>query len=175
MSTLEISQLLGNYGEFVAAIAIVVTLIYLAVQIRQNTASSHAASRQSVSRSIIDIQIAFSKDAETAMFYQTGIANPDGLGESAWRFDLMIYAPFELFDAAFSQWKRGVFSDTDWEKMKISIGQMISQPGVQRCWEDRGLKRLMSPPFQDYVEELGTGLAVVNVADFGPPLNPESA
>ena len=32
MSTLEFSQLLGNYGEFVGAIAIVITLIYLVVQ-----------------------------------------------------------------------------------------------------------------------------------------------
>ena len=40
MSTLEYSQLLGNYGEFVGAIAIVVTLIYLAVQLKQNTALS---------------------------------------------------------------------------------------------------------------------------------------
>ena len=39
MSTLEVSQLLGNYGEFVGAIAIIVTLIYLAVQVRQNTRS----------------------------------------------------------------------------------------------------------------------------------------
>ena len=31
------AQLLGNYGEFVGAIAVVVTLIYLATQIRQNT------------------------------------------------------------------------------------------------------------------------------------------
>ena len=36
MSTLEFSQLLGSYGEFVGAIAIVVTLIYLAVQLKQN-------------------------------------------------------------------------------------------------------------------------------------------
>lgn len=34
------AQLLGNYGEFVGAIAVVVTLGYLSVQIRQNTASS---------------------------------------------------------------------------------------------------------------------------------------
>ena len=31
------AQLLGNYGEFVGAIAVVITLGYLAVQIRQNT------------------------------------------------------------------------------------------------------------------------------------------
>ena len=32
-----ITQLLGNFGEFVGAIAVVVTLVYLAVQVRQNT------------------------------------------------------------------------------------------------------------------------------------------
>jgi len=32
MSTLEFSQLLGNYGEFIGAIAIVVTLIYLTTE-----------------------------------------------------------------------------------------------------------------------------------------------
>ena len=31
------AQLLGNYGEFVGAVAVVLTLIYLAVQVRQNT------------------------------------------------------------------------------------------------------------------------------------------
>ena len=31
------AQLLGNYGEFVGAIAVVATLLFLGVQIRQNT------------------------------------------------------------------------------------------------------------------------------------------
>ena len=39
---------LGNIGEFVAAVAVVVSLIYLAVQIRDNTRSLQAASLQSV-------------------------------------------------------------------------------------------------------------------------------
>ena len=36
------AQLLGNYGEFVGAIAVVVTLVYLARQIRQNTDATRA-------------------------------------------------------------------------------------------------------------------------------------
>ena len=31
------AQMLGNYGEFIGAIGVVVTLGYLAIQIRQNT------------------------------------------------------------------------------------------------------------------------------------------
>ena len=43
-----IAQLLGNYGEFVGAIAVVATLGYLAMQIRTNTRQSRAATTQSI-------------------------------------------------------------------------------------------------------------------------------
>ncbi len=37
------AQLLGNYGEFLGAIAVFATLVYLAIQIRQNTAAQLTA------------------------------------------------------------------------------------------------------------------------------------
>ena len=48
MSLMDIAQLLGNLGEFIGAIVIVATLIYLAMQVRQNTNALHAQSRQSL-------------------------------------------------------------------------------------------------------------------------------
>ena len=42
------AQLLGNYGEFVGAIAVVITLAYLAIQIRQNTGVTRAASHHAI-------------------------------------------------------------------------------------------------------------------------------
>ena len=36
MSALELSQMLGNYGEFVGAIAVVATLLYLTIQVRHS-------------------------------------------------------------------------------------------------------------------------------------------
>jgi hypothetical protein len=41
---------LGNIGEFVAAAAVIVSLIYLAVQIRQNTKSLRASTFQGAIR-----------------------------------------------------------------------------------------------------------------------------
>ena len=43
------AQLLGNYGEFLGAIAVVVTLIYLAGQLRQNTKALRASSNDAYS------------------------------------------------------------------------------------------------------------------------------
>jgi len=37
---------LGNYGEFLGAVAVVVTLGYLAVQVRQNTTGMQASAYQ---------------------------------------------------------------------------------------------------------------------------------
>lgn len=43
-----LAQLLGNYGEFLGAIAVFVTLFYLAIQIRMSTRMAETAARQTV-------------------------------------------------------------------------------------------------------------------------------
>lgn len=45
MDLMSAAQLLGNFGEFVGAIAVVVTLFYLAAQVRQNRVSVDANTR----------------------------------------------------------------------------------------------------------------------------------
>ena len=52
----QFAQLLGNYGEFVGAIAVVVTLGYLAIQIKQNReaeSTDHAEQRGD----LLDVQV----------------------------------------------------------------------------------------------------------------------
>ena len=41
-------DILGNVGDFIGGIAVVITLIYLAAQVRQNTSALKAASWQQV-------------------------------------------------------------------------------------------------------------------------------
>ena len=40
---------LGNLGEFIASIGVLITLIYLAIQIRQNTEATKIQTRQAIS------------------------------------------------------------------------------------------------------------------------------
>ena len=51
MELMSTAQLLGNFGEFFGAIAVVVTLGYLAAQIRQNTRSMDANRKAVVAQS----------------------------------------------------------------------------------------------------------------------------
>jgi hypothetical protein len=50
------AQLLGNYGEFVGAIGVVATLAYLAVQIRQSTASVQQSNRIAIANTEISVR-----------------------------------------------------------------------------------------------------------------------
>ena len=45
MSAMETAQFLGNIGELVGAIGVVVTLVYLAIQVRHSKQSTDANTR----------------------------------------------------------------------------------------------------------------------------------
>ena len=104
-------QDLGNIGEFVAAMATLATLGYLALQIRANTRESQAASRSSVSQSFIDLLTHLSLDAETSKIVRRGLLDPQSLdADDTFRFDLVVGAlltnscwrPFVVFSSLVS-------------------------------------------------------------------------
>ena len=128
-------QDLGSIGEFVAAVATLATLVYLALQIRQNTREAQATSRSSVSQSFIDLLTHVSRDLETTKLVRTGFVEPNSLDlDETLRFDCIIAALFQNFETSFAQWRRQTLSDSDWVKWEVLIKQYMAQPGVQEYW-----------------------------------------
>ena len=73
------AQLLGNYGEFFGAIAVVVTLGYLAVQIRHNTNATKAATSFALNESLADTMGALRSDGELAEIWLKGMQDVGSL------------------------------------------------------------------------------------------------
>ena len=98
MSILEISEILGNLGEFVGAIGVVVTLVYLAYQIRQNTrqleqnvtiAKATAVNASTIAQS--DIRRSVYETEEMSEIFRKGLEEPKDLSESElFRFRLVV-------------------------------------------------------------------------------------
>ena len=72
-------QDLGSLGELIAAIATVATLVYLASQIRQNTASLRATAYQEATKSANDWSRLFVGHPETAAIFGRGLEDPRSL------------------------------------------------------------------------------------------------
>ena len=58
------AQMLGSYGELVGAIAVVATLMYVAVQVRTARADADASTFNSTSNNSISVETAFLREAK---------------------------------------------------------------------------------------------------------------
>ena len=63
---------LGNIGEFLGAIAVVASLLYLSMQIRQNTRSVKSATAQSASQTIVGMNALIVGDRTVAELVSAG-------------------------------------------------------------------------------------------------------
>ena len=79
MSFVELSAVLGNIGEFIGAIAVLVTLIYLAVQIRQNTVALRDGNATTVQINIQNLALSAITYREFGDIQIRGLSDPQTL------------------------------------------------------------------------------------------------
>jgi len=63
---------LGNIGEFVGAIGVIVSFVYLAIQIRQNTRTIRTSNYESVMNGMREYHALIAQDGELADIYMRG-------------------------------------------------------------------------------------------------------
>ncbi len=151
MSTLEFSQLLGNYGEFVGAIAIVVTLAYLAVQLRQNTAGMRATAYQAWVGANLELNKAFGEQAQSEAISK-GMYNPDKLTEESFLPFAMWFMSVMQMAQATDYLQRVGSLDRDLANTEIRrVALILALPGVRQWW-DAGARTQLTPQFVELIE-----------------------
>ena len=140
MDHLALAQLLGNYGEFIGAIAVVATLAYLAVQVRQNTATIHNS--ESAHRATIETELNkrfhewrrdIYADAELARIYIEGMIAPEKLEPVEWhRFYNLVYSQFLALGEQYQLSDVLVIERGEYEEI---YADMFRYPGIRAFWE----------------------------------------
>ncbi len=150
-------QDLGSIGEFIAAIATLVTLVYLAVQIRQNTSSMRASMFQEAVRDFALASDVLASDADLARIWRTGIRDFDALEpDERHRFAAYALGLFRRTENVFFQTQHGALDPAFGESVIGSVRIMGSWPGVVAWWARARV--LFSPSFREYVDrELAAG------------------
>ena len=126
---------LGNIGEFVAAVAVVVSLIYLAVQIRQNTRSVRMASHHAVMSEFRTNIRVLTQDPELASAYQVGLEHPDQLSETdRARFGPVLASSVQIYEELYAHYCAGLIERDLWESRQRNLSYFMSLPGVLAWW-----------------------------------------
>jgi hypothetical protein len=152
MTFLELTDVLGNIGEFVGAIAVLVTLGYLTVQIRQNTQALRFQSGRESARLHTDIALALmrSEIGEVLARATRGEAITDAEHNYV---DQYVYAWMSALHQDFLEYRAG-FQTNDWWRVREStIVQILSFELARVTFRNFG-RDYWSPEFFDVVTEL---------------------
>jgi len=128
---------LGNIGEFVGAIGVVVSLVYLSLQLRQNTSSVRASSFNSmIQNSIRLLEHAF-RDSEFAAFLARAEADPSNLNEGErLRWDSYMTAVFRHFGNLVYQNRVGALDRQMWQSYRRDLKEHLRSPHWVQWFRD---------------------------------------
>jgi len=126
-------QDLGNIGEFVGALGVVVSLVYLARQMIQNTQSVRAASFNSMVQNSIRLLEHSFRDPEFAAFLAKAEADPSSLTESERvRWDSYMTAVWRHFGNLQYANRVGTLDKQMWQAYRTDLKEHLRK----KSWSD---------------------------------------
>jgi hypothetical protein len=106
---------LGDLGDFLGGIGVVVTLVYLALQIRKNTQAVHSASLDSVASSHLEFQRSMGQDPELTKLWFDGLSGEIDLSETdSQRFLFLLLSVARHWESAFTKGRVGTLPSSAW-------------------------------------------------------------
>jgi hypothetical protein len=143
-------QDLGSVGEFVAAIATLATLVYLAAQIRQNTKAVKASSHHAITDSFNHINSIVGTDRSAARVMRIGMLDLDNLDEDeAFSFSYLMLAYLRIFETLYYQRMNGTMEDQLFRSEKRSLVEAFSHKGARDWWNSNPIS--FSEEFRAYI------------------------
>jgi hypothetical protein len=136
-------QDLGALGDLIAAIGVVASLFYLALQIRQNTRqidenikASKAAAVNTSLQLISDNRIAIYSDEGTARIWHRGLNDPCSLDAlEKLRFRVIFSNVMDALFNTYSLTKATNFSPETWAAQVATVRRIIRTKGGEWFWD----------------------------------------
>jgi len=142
---------LGNLGDFIGGIGVIVTVIYLAFQIRQSTASTKSASYQAVVSAVSDWSRTVGSDRDLARIVRIGTQDPSQLEVDEYtQYEMLIISVSRNFENVHYQHQCGGIPKAAWNGWSFRILSFYAAPGVQTLWQKH--KRSYSVEFMEFIE-----------------------
>ena len=153
MNLMETAQLLGNSGEFFGAIAVVVTLGYLTLQIRQNTLAMQSTAEVEAARHWSEQNIRAALEPDMTRIMDIGTRDATQLNDDERRRFLWFTAShFYMVDGLFKLYQKGQLSEEAWLPFERQIRGVLNNEPIQIWWNSRVSP--VSDAFRTYFDDL---------------------
>lgn len=150
-------ETLGSLGSFIGGFGVVISVIYLAVQIRQNTKSLSSAAYQQIVTSISDWSREVAMDPAAVRIVSSGILGDNKLtAEELAQFDLLMVSLLRNYENVHFQYLSGALPGSSWSGWSSRILGTLNNPGALQWWQRQ--QGAYSQSFQTFVDQaIGKG------------------
>ena len=142
---------LGDLGDLLGGVGVIVTLVYLAIQIRRNTQAVHSASLDTLITSHMEFQRTVWGDPELNELWFDGRIGKRELSEAeSRRFCFMVVTCARHWESAYQKARGGTLESTDWAGIHEELVLVFADPGTQIYWNL--MRSVFSPDFVHFAE-----------------------
>ncbi|NRA76484.1 MAG: hypothetical protein HRU16_11130 [Planctomycetes bacterium] len=143
---------LGNLGDFLGGIGVIVTLIYLALQIRSNTQTVRAASLESVVNSHSQFLDRLAADPGLSRIWFSGLWQGMELSEEeGQRLLYLLFSAVRRWESAFHNVRTGTIEQSSWAGLHKEYTNVFASTGAVGRWPL--IRTTLSPAFLPFAEE----------------------
>lgn len=150
------SAKLRAFIEIGGAVAVLIGLIFVGVELRQNTAAVEAATFQSLTDASSDWLMTVAADPDLLRAWTIGSSDPGQLDSvDSTRYFLVTRSFWVRMQNVFSQWERGTLGDDDWQFYDEILCGPVGGTGLSKgniATFDQH-KNVLSDGFLDYLDD----------------------
>lgn len=145
---------LASLGSFVSSIAVLISLIYVGLQVRQNTKHTRALISQGLIAQLSQTFLSSAEaDAAGIAALQLGYrADPGISDEQLTRFQSRMTATFLSAEDVFLQGRDGLINKAIYESAILSFSALMESPGARAAWS--AARRTYGAEFRAFMDDL---------------------
>jgi hypothetical protein len=126
---------LGSIGDFVGSIAVLISLVYLAVQVKGNTEASRTSTYQAIVSEFGALNRALAGTSGLSVLFVNALEDFESLSaEDKARMSQLFFVCFHNFENMYYQYRKGYLEDDVWTGWKRLMLTYHSRPGFQTWW-----------------------------------------
>ena len=131
---MDLTQL-ANLGEFIGGVAVLVTLVYLAVQVRQGRNDLRLSSENHLADYIADRAFTDALTPDIARILEISLTSPENLGDDEARRAMWIAASYlHGIERMYVSYLEGVVSKEMWTPHERIVMGLLRAPFTRKWW-----------------------------------------
>jgi hypothetical protein len=148
---------LANIAEISAAALLIVSLIYVGIQIKQNTKATKISTSQAFVDTFSTTVLEISRGKEFTDIYWRGLSGLSNLhGSETAAFGAWSINTFRAWESCYFQWRDGVLDDRLWTGWEAQFCDLFGYPGIREMWNVR--LHQFNEAFREYVDQQIVGV-----------------